>query len=107
LDRDDEFRPWGPGELFPDKLSDPRRHDPDNLLARWWADNTATDEGDDEPDIARRLAVTAPYGQTWPGLAPVPPKTAAPEQQAAEYAVRLLTADPSMRLGPGAGGFGG
>lgn len=67
---DDEFRPWASGEVFPEQMFSPARHDPAGLLAQWWAAYTAVDEDDDMLDADRRLAVTAPFGQTWPGLAP-------------------------------------
>ncbi|MEU4094416.1 DUF4253 domain-containing protein [Streptomyces sp. NPDC026673] len=99
LDDDEDFRPWGSGELWLDKLSDPRSHDPQTLLSHWWSTYTATEDGDDERDVARRLAVTAPYGQFWPGLAPAAAMRTSAGQRAAAYAAELLAADPSLRLG--------
>ncbi|MGW3157558.1 hypothetical protein [Streptomyces sp. NPDC001089] len=66
---DREFRPWGSGEVFPEQMSSPTSHDPADLLAQWWTTHTAVDEDDDMLDADRRLAVTASFGQTWPGLA--------------------------------------
>ncbi|MFJ5221069.1 hypothetical protein ACIP98_41315 [Streptomyces sp. NPDC088354] len=99
LDDDEDFRPWGSGELWLDKLSDPRSHDPQSLLSRWWSTYTAAEEGDDERDVARCLAVTAPYGQIWPGLAPAAAVWTSAGERAVAYAAELLAADPSMRLG--------
>lgn len=99
FDRDEGFRPWGSGELSTKKLSDPRSHDPDTVLSGWWSDCTATDDDDNERDVTRRLAVTAPYGQTWPGLLQSVSVKSLPALRAAEYADELLAAVPSMRLG--------
>ena len=53
-----------------------------------------------------RIAVTAPYGQHWPGLAPGKPFTAEPTSFAVEYAVHLTAQNPDMRLGLAAAGRG-
>lgn len=65
---DSEFRPWGSGEVFPEQMFSPTDHGPVRLLEQWWTTYTAVDE-DDMLDTGRRLAVTARFGQTWPGLA--------------------------------------
>lgn len=95
----DEFRPWGSGELDPRRLSDPTSHDPGALLAAWWDEYTDDDDDDDERQAARRLAVTAPYGQDWPGLAPSGPGQDSAAHRAAEFADELVARDPSLRLG--------
>ena len=104
LERDEDFRPWGSGELDPERPSDPRSHDASKVLAGWWEECTAADDddeddGEDDPAAARRLAVTAPYGQTWPGLAPSAPGPVSAAQRAARFADELLATDSSMRLG--------
>ncbi len=81
---DGGFRPWGSREVFPEHMTSPARHDSASLLARWWATYTAVDEDDDMLDTDRRFAVTAPFGQTWPGLAPHRATTTSPDQLAAE-----------------------
>ncbi|MFH9176803.1 DUF4253 domain-containing protein [Streptomyces albogriseolus] len=96
---DGGFRPWGSGEVFPEQMSSPARHDSASLLARWWATYTAVDEDDDMLDTDRRLAVTAPFGQTWPGLAPHRATTTSPDQLAAEFAQEFLADHPQVRLG--------
>ncbi|MEW2417486.1 DUF4253 domain-containing protein [Streptomyces sp. NPDC046866] len=96
---DAEFRPWGSGEVFPEQMSSPANHDPSGLLAQWWATYTAVDEDDDMLDTDRRLAVTAPFGHTWPGLAPSREVATNPDQLAAEFAQAFLAGRPQTRLG--------
>ncbi|MEV0640397.1 DUF4253 domain-containing protein [Streptomyces sp. NPDC050619] len=99
LDRNDgELRPWGSGEVFPEQMSSPASHDSTGLLARWWDTYTAVDE-DDMLDADRRLAVTAPFGQTWPGLPPSRETATNPDQLAAEFAQAFLADRPQTRLG--------
>ncbi|MFH8803824.1 DUF4253 domain-containing protein [Streptomyces sp. NPDC017936] len=96
---DAEFRPWGSGEVFPERMSSPAGHDPAGLLAHWWATYTAADEDEDMLDTRRRLAVTAPFGQTWPGLAASRQTAMNPDQLAAEFAQVFLADQPQTRLG--------
>ncbi|MFE0863323.1 DUF4253 domain-containing protein [Streptomyces rochei] len=95
---DGEFHPWGSGEVFPEQISSPASHASAGLLAQWWATYTAVDE-DDILDTDRRLAVTAPFGQTWPGLAPSRETTTNPDQLASEFADAFLAEHPQARLG--------
>ncbi|WP_435192322.1 hypothetical protein [Streptomyces sp. bgisy126] len=96
---DGEFRPWGSGEVFPEQMSSLASHDPAGLLAQWWATCTAVDEDDDILDTDRHLAVTAPFGQTWPGLAPSRDRATNPDQLATEFAHAFLADRPQTRLG--------
>ncbi|MEU6392371.1 DUF4253 domain-containing protein [Streptomyces sp. NPDC046939] len=105
---DSDFRPWGSGELFPDQMSSPASHDPAGLLARWWNAYTPVDEDDEDGendedddmlDADRRPAVTAPFGQTWPGPAPRRESATNPDQLAAEFAQHFLEDRPQARLG--------
>jgi hypothetical protein len=48
---------------------------------------------------SERIAVTAPYGQRWPGVVPGKPFTAEPVSFAVEYAFRLMDRNPAMRMG--------
>ncbi|MEW2136549.1 DUF4253 domain-containing protein [Streptomyces sp. NPDC005409] len=96
---DDEFRPWESGELMPERMSSPASHDPAGLLEEWWATYTATDQDDDNLSAKRRLAVTAPFGQDWPGIAPARSAATDPDELAAEYAQAFLTGRPQSRLG--------
>ncbi|MGW2232270.1 DUF4253 domain-containing protein, partial [Streptomyces formicae] len=96
---DSDFRPWGSGELFPERMSSPDDHDPADLLAKWWATYTAIDEDDDMLSPDKRLAITAPFGQSWPGLAPGREDTADPSRLAAEYAEHFVLRRPRSRLG--------
>jgi hypothetical protein len=99
LDPDDgEFRPWGSGEVFPTQMSSLGSHGSAGLLVRWWDTYTAVDE-DDMLDADERLAVTAPFGQTWPGFAPSREITTNPDQLAAEFAQAFLAERPQTRLG--------
>jgi hypothetical protein len=82
----DEFRPWESGEFFFDWRTSPSQHDPTALLARWWDGNQ---DGD----------VTAPYGATWPGLAPAREFRVDPDIHAIEYATFLVDDNPNLRLG--------
>ncbi|MGW3980099.1 DUF4253 domain-containing protein [Streptomyces mirabilis] len=96
---DSEFRPWACGELSPERMSSPADHDPEQLLARWWHDYTVTDEDDDMLTVEERLAVTAPFGQTWPGTAPGRTFSAEPDAMAEQFARVFLAQHPHARLG--------
>ncbi|MFE1234915.1 DUF4253 domain-containing protein [Streptomyces sp. NPDC058745] len=100
LDPEDaDFRPWGSGELFPEQMSAAASHSPADLLAKWWADYTADDEDDDVLSSEERLAVTAPFGQSWPGRAPSRKAVTSADQLAADYAEVFLSDHPRSRLG--------
>ncbi|PJF01966.1 hypothetical protein CUT44_00715 [Streptomyces carminius] len=94
---DDDFRPWGSGEIFPKRMSSAASHDPAGVLAQWWAMHTAVDDG--MLSSERRLAVTAPFGQSWPGLAPGREAATSADQLAAEFAQAFLSDRPLSRLG--------
>ncbi|MDX2391155.1 MULTISPECIES: DUF4253 domain-containing protein [unclassified Streptomyces] len=96
---DGEFRPWGSGEVFPERMSSPGSHDPADLLAQWWKTYTADDEDDDMLDVKRRRAVTAPFAQTWPGLAPGRGAVTGPDELASEAVQQFLADRPRTRLG--------
>ncbi|MFE5722718.1 DUF4253 domain-containing protein [Streptomyces erythrochromogenes] len=96
---DPAFRPWASGELFPERMSSPAHHDPEALLARWWHDYTTTDKDDDMLTAKERTAVTAPFGQTWPGTAPGRAPCADPDVMAGQYARAFLVRNPHARLG--------
>jgi hypothetical protein len=103
LDGDDgedgEFRPWASGELLPEEMSSPDDYDAATLLAHWWTEYSTPDE-DDDLTPEQRLEVTAPYGDTWPGLAPaVGTDTGLAEKAAAEFADHLASVRPWLRLG--------
>ncbi|MFE1787876.1 DUF4253 domain-containing protein [Streptomyces sp. NPDC059525] len=94
-----DFRPWGCGELSPERMSSPDEHDAEELLAHWWQDYTATDEDDDQLTAEERLAVTGPFGQTWPGTAATREISADPDGMAEQYAQAFLAQNPQARLG--------
>lgn len=96
---DSEFRPWASGELSPERMSSPRAHDPAELLAQWWGEYTVTGEDDDMLPPGERAAVTAPFGQRWPGLAPARAAGPDPDKEAAEYAEFFASLRPHVHLG--------
>jgi hypothetical protein len=97
-DEDVEYQPWGNGDVLPGAMSSPADHVPEVLLAGQWAENTA-DSPDDVLTSAERAAVTAPFGRTWPGLAPTPPLGGDPDRIADGLAEQLVAGHPSIRLG--------
>ncbi|MFE7122222.1 DUF4253 domain-containing protein [Streptomyces sp. NPDC057654] len=80
-------------------MSPPAQHDPEALLARWRQDCTATDEGDDPLTADKHSAVTAPFGQTWPGRGPALPQVSHADEIAGQYARAFLAQKPRARLG--------
>ncbi|MYR42990.1 DUF4253 domain-containing protein [Streptomyces sp. SID5910] len=94
-----DFRPWACGELSPERMSSPADHDPETVLTRWWRDYTATDEDDDQLDTEERLAVTDPFGQSWPGLTPSATPVQNADAIADQYAQAFLSQHPHARLG--------
>ncbi|WP_199443750.1 DUF4253 domain-containing protein [Umezawaea beigongshangensis] len=97
-DEDEEYRPWGNGEVLPGDMSFPGEHDPAALLARWWAAHTGENEHDGLSP-AERLAATAPFGRQWPGTSPARPARIDPDRIADDLAEQLLAGHGSMRLG--------
>ncbi|WP_223291025.1 DUF4253 domain-containing protein [Streptomyces avicenniae] len=97
LDGDDGFRPWATGELRPEDMSSPEDHDAELVLAAWWRRHWEDDEEDLSPEI--RLALTAPYGADWPGLAPAPGDSSDADVMAAAYAEVFAEEYPQARLG--------
>ncbi|MEH1125504.1 DUF4253 domain-containing protein [Micromonospora sp. CPCC 206061] len=95
----DASRPWDDGEIWPNAMSSPAQHDAEPLLAGWWASYTEVDDEDDELSPDQRLAVTAPYGQQWPGSAAPAQQQMAPDRHADHCAEQLLQAQPTVRLG--------
>jgi hypothetical protein len=97
-DDEEEYRPWGNGEVLPGDTSSPGEHEPAALLARWWAGHTGENEYDGLSPAAR-LAVTAPFGRAWPGTSPARPARTDPDLTADDLAEQLLAGHASMRLG--------
>ncbi|MFF1839074.1 DUF4253 domain-containing protein [Streptomyces sp. NPDC058231] len=98
-DPGNEFRPWASGELFPERMSSPHAHDPAGLLARWWNEHTKTDEDDDLLTPDKRLAVTAPFGKTWPSPVLRHEPVIGPDEMGAQYARVFTEQHPQARLG--------
>lgn len=95
---DEPSRPWADGELWPQDMSVPEAPDPAELLRGWWHTYTQVDD-DDMLSADERLAVTAPYGQQWPGLAPPSRWSVEPDRVADQYAQRMLASQPKLQLG--------
>ncbi|WP_242453947.1 DUF4253 domain-containing protein [Bailinhaonella thermotolerans] len=95
----EEFRPWATGEVSPERMSEPQDHDPAALLASWWRNCTRAGGDAGLLPADERLAMTAPFGRTWPGLAPGRAFVADPEEVAAEYGDAILARRPRVRLG--------
>lgn len=97
----DRSRPWSDGELWPGRMSAASTHSPGALLQRWWHDYTSVDEDHDGLSAPQRLAVTAPFGDRWPGLL-IPqsyPADVAADAAADAYAAVLLDDQPDLRVG--------
>jgi len=94
----DDRRPWDDGELWPADASHPSDFDPEELLAEWWSQYTEISE-DDNLSAQERIAVTAPYGRQWPGLAAAVPAQRNPGAHADQCAAELLAGNPRLRLG--------
>ncbi|MEU3609865.1 DUF4253 domain-containing protein [Streptomyces sp. NPDC035033] len=94
-----DFRPWASGELFPGEASRLSDHDPAAVLAHWWEGCTSAGEEEDALSAGERLAVTAPYGAAWPGLAPGRAPAEDPDRLAEEHAEALLSFGAEARLG--------
>jgi hypothetical protein len=97
-DEEEAYRPWGNGEVCPSAMSHPADHEPAALLAGWWRDNTEESD-DDELTPEERRAVTAPYGDGWPGKAPVPPTRIDADHAADGLAERVFAGHSTLRLG--------
>ncbi|MFJ4843171.1 DUF4253 domain-containing protein [Streptomyces sp. NPDC088746] len=80
-------------------MSSPQAHDPADLLARWWSEYTKTDEDDDLLTPDKRLAVTAPFGQTWPSPVLRRRPVIDAGEVAAQYARVFTEQRPQARLG--------
>lgn len=90
-------------ELMPGEMSYPGDHDPEEVLARFWEEYAADELGDAEDHPGKEAVVevfgeprphdetVAPFGPTWPGLAPAAASfTADPDARAAEIAGAVL-----------------
>ncbi|MFB4194966.1 DUF4253 domain-containing protein [Streptomyces carpaticus] len=95
---DGAFRPWASGELFPERMYSPGAHDPAVLLERWWTAYTRIHD-DDHLTPEERLAVTAPFGRTWPRPAPGRENISGAGERAEEYARVFVRQYPRSRLG--------
>ncbi|MGW0285343.1 hypothetical protein ACWDXT_19825 [Streptomyces sp. NPDC003236] len=80
-------------------MSSPADHSAEDLLARWWQDYSTVDEGDDQLTADERPAVTASFGQAWPGRGPTLTSSPHADEIAEQYARAFLTQNPHARLG--------
>lgn len=69
------------------------------LLRTDWIEYTKTDEDDDLLTPDKRLAVTAPFGQTWPTPVLSHEPVASADEMATEYAGVFYNQHPQSRLG--------
>ncbi|MGY0234197.1 DUF4253 domain-containing protein [Longispora urticae] len=83
-------RPWVDGEVAPGMMIDSDTFDAETVLAQMWADATDIDGEDDHLTREERLAVTAPFDDQWPGLAPAGTPTYDPDSIVADYIQHLL-----------------
>jgi hypothetical protein len=81
-------RPWVSGELDPGGSTDPGAHDALGVLSDWWTQVIPAE--DEEPEAHEALA---PYGRTFPGLAPETDSPADPD------ALDVVVAQLTGRLG--------
>ncbi|MFF3068890.1 DUF4253 domain-containing protein [Kitasatospora sp. NPDC057936] len=84
----EEFRPWGSGELFPDMMSQPEEHDPQELLAGWWEGCAGVDEG--LAAFVDRQTARRTGGDV---------SAADADSRARAYAAELLQRRPRLRIG--------
>nr|BFD95898.1 hypothetical protein KitaXyl93_72580 [Kitasatospora sp. Xyl93] len=65
-----DYRPWLSGELYPTDAAEPSLYDPAALLRTWWKQVDGDEDGEEGEDAEVLDEALAPYGRTWPGLAP-------------------------------------
>ena len=88
LRADDEFRPWGNGEVDPGDMSSPAAHDVDTVLARWWSGQQPVDGS--ASDL---------FPREWPGRSPAITRTTDPDTTADDLAEVLASFDENTRFG--------
>ncbi|MFF7210618.1 DUF4253 domain-containing protein [Streptomyces sp. NPDC008238] len=85
-------------DLDPGAMSYPGDHDADEVLAGFWEGGWEEEPDEDDGDLV------APFGRTWPGLAPAREFEADPDVRAAEVAASVVEAgwikDPRAALVP-------
>ncbi|MGW3076476.1 DUF4253 domain-containing protein [Kitasatospora sp. NPDC001132] len=94
-----EYRPWLSGELHPTDAAIPDLYDPAALLNTWWKQVDEDEDGETDEDAEIIDESLAPYGRTWPGLAPaatVPDGAAGAE---ARELAEVLCSVKDVRLG--------
>lgn len=94
-----DYRPWLSGELSPTDAAMPDLYDPAALLSTWWKQVDEDEDGDVREDTGILDEALAPYGRTWPGLAPA---TTVPDGAAdaeAEELAAVLQSVKDTRLG--------
>lgn len=92
-------------QLQPADTSYPGDHDAEGVLAEYWTDEAAAEDGEEEGDgeangldgeLARLLA---PFGAEWPGLAPAGSLVVDPDTCAARLADSLADGSPAWSAG--------
>ncbi|WP_063830754.1 DUF4253 domain-containing protein [Kitasatospora phosalacinea] len=106
---DEEFRPWGTGELSTASASEPDWYDPAALLRTGWEYSTVVDSDGEplDPEEASELGSSiAPFLDGWPGTAPAAERVGDPDGAARALARELLARDARLRIGLVAAGSG-
>ncbi|MFE6888225.1 DUF4253 domain-containing protein [Streptomyces sp. NPDC057694] len=80
-------------------MTSPHAHNPADLLAQWWSTYTEIDEDDDLLTPDERIAVTAPFTQTWSNTVLSHEPVAGANEMAVEYAHVFADQHPRARLG--------
>ncbi|QKW23523.1 DUF4253 domain-containing protein [Kitasatospora sp. NA04385] len=99
---DEEFRPWGTGELSTASASEPDWYDPAALLRTGWEYSTVVDSDGEplDPEETSELGRSiAPFLDGWPGTAPAAERAGDPDGAARALARELLARDAGLRIG--------
>jgi hypothetical protein len=89
----DPRRPWDAGEFEPGSATDPAAVDVAAALARWWEDALP-----DEDEEEEATAALAPFGRSFPGLAP--PSTTADDDGALDAVAGAVASGGRLGLVP-------
>ncbi|GAA2086778.1 DUF4253 domain-containing protein [Kitasatospora saccharophila] len=99
---EEEFRPWGTGELSTVSASEPDWYDPAALLRTGWEYSTLVDSDGEslDPQESSELGRSvAPFLGGWPGTAPAAGSVGDPDGAARALARELCAGDAGLRIG--------